>query len=563
MLSTARIGHAHGAPSGHAGPGGHTAHTNRLTDKRRQQLLDLVGGINVLPTGLSVPMRVLQLQKAGSAGMPELAEVLSADAALAAKILGLVNSAAFAPARPVTKLSAALGMIGLKNLMPLVFGLSLGGIFNKTAMPADERDALFRAALLKAVAARAVAKREAADPALAEEAFLCGLMQDVGLPAMHGADRSTWAEIASALDLDAGIRREREGRLFGEDHASVGRRVLERLELPDLFRAATAAHHHGAAAMVEAGVTDAGLARALEVAAQLPHRLIQLNSSAQTLSQRLTTALGAAPARGAPAPSAQDVAALAQEILKSYSATLALLGETDEASVAFKQFLQDLCDEVARSMESAVRESTATISGLRVREGALLGKLTELKRQSLESERDELTGTLTRRGFLNRAPGVLSLGRQHQVACVVGFVDVDDFKKVNDTHGHAVGDAALRIVGERLQKLALGRGLVGRMGGDEFAFVMLLQAAPVKPDGATTPNASMLAEQERVSATLSRIPCRTPEGAAVTLTTSVGLVPVGVPRPADTVEQCVARADEQMYVAKRAGKSRCAMAEAA
>ena len=70
-------------------------------------------------------------------------------------------------------------------------------------------------------------------------------------------------------------------------------------------------------------------------------------------------------------------------------------------------------------------------------------------------------------------------------------------------------------------------------------------------------------EDGQKAAALSRIPCRTPEGAQVMLTTSVGLVAVGVPKQSDTLEQSIARADELMYQAKRAGKSRCAAAEAA
>ena len=88
---------------------------------------------------------------------------------------------------------------------------------------------------------------------------------------------------------------------------------------------------------------------------------------------------------------------------------------------------------------------------------------------------ESLTGLLNRRGFLDglrawlesrRSDG--SAGDDAPVAC---FIDLDDFKSINDRYGHAAGDAALVAVGSRLADLIDGRGFVGRMGGDEFVLL--------------------------------------------------------------------------------------------
>ena len=124
------------------------------------------------------PMKVLQLHRKGNATMDQYAEAICADASLVSKIMGLVNSAAFRPAQPITKLSHALVMIGLKNLLPLVFGVSLGGIYNKIGIPAEERSGIWRASLLKAVTAREYARANAPDQV--EEAFVAALLQEIG-----------------------------------------------------------------------------------------------------------------------------------------------------------------------------------------------------------------------------------------------------------------------------------------------------------------------------------------------------------------------------------------------
>jgi diguanylate cyclase (GGDEF)-like protein len=98
------------------------------------------------------------------------------------------------------------------------------------------------------------------------------------------------------------------------------------------------------------------------------------------------------------------------------------------------------------------------------------------KRQAAEREafiagrRDVLTGLPNRRMFLELAGSALGEAWRGGKTCSVLFVDLDGFKPVNDTYGHATGDALLIEVGTRLQQSA--NGLVARLGGDEFAILL-------------------------------------------------------------------------------------------
>ncbi|MEU2628346.1 GGDEF domain-containing protein [Kitasatospora sp. NPDC007106] len=86
------------------------------------------------------------------------------------------------------------------------------------------------------------------------------------------------------------------------------------------------------------------------------------------------------------------------------------------------------------------------------------------------ARRDPLTGLLTRDGFTARAERLI---RTHPARATVLLVDLDDFKKVNDTHGHAAGDAVLTATAERLTAWCGSSGIAARLGGDEFAAVAL------------------------------------------------------------------------------------------
>lgn len=103
----------------------------------------------------------------------------------------------------------------------------------------------------------------------------------------------------------------------------------------------------------------------------------------------------------------------------------------------------------------------------------LLAELkTNLRRLQRLTHTDTLTGLLNRPGFLQRASAMLDLAARHGHATTIGFADLDGFKKVNDTHGHARGDALLQLVGALLSRSSRESDLAARFGGDEFAVLL-------------------------------------------------------------------------------------------
>jgi diguanylate cyclase (GGDEF)-like protein len=97
-----------------------------------------------------------------------------------------------------------------------------------------------------------------------------------------------------------------------------------------------------------------------------------------------------------------------------------------------------------------------------------------LHRQLAHARRDPLTGLYGRDGYTTRAA---ALTARHTTAGMVLICDVDHFKQINDTHGHAAGDRVLAVTAARLTAWAGSRGVVGRLGGDEFALAVRIGAA--------------------------------------------------------------------------------------
>lgn len=152
---------------------------------------------------------------------------------------------------------------------------------------------------------------------------------------------------------------------------------------------------------------------------------------------------------------------------------------------------------------------------------------------------DGLTSLYNRRHFEERLRSeTLRARRYHQEFSIV-LIDIDNFKRFNDTCSHAVGDAILKEFGSLLAKCARGSDVVARYGGDEF--ILMLPC---------TGGDSALAAAERIRAVIEK--CTFPRRKR--LTVSLGVA--SFPRDAKDGAETVSRADEALYVAKRLGRNR-------
>jgi len=157
---------------------------------------------------------------------------------------------------------------------------------------------------------------------------------------------------------------------------------------------------------------------------------------------------------------------------------------------------------------------------------------------------DHLTGVLNRRCFLEGAEREMARHPQQGLACCMAMVDVDHFKSVNDSHGHAAGDTVLRSIAEMLRTDARDGDLVGRLGGEEFAVLM----------PATAPNAAMaLAEKLRADIAALRV---SHDGRALQVTVSIGVSADG----GSELKRLLLDADAALYEAKRSGRDRVCQA---
>jgi len=156
---------------------------------------------------------------------------------------------------------------------------------------------------------------------------------------------------------------------------------------------------------------------------------------------------------------------------------------------------------------------------------------------------DSLTGLYNRRYFEVHLQKLLQANENSRKSLGILMIDIDNFKIVNDTHGHAVGDEILKEFSERLQDKLRGFDMVARLGGEEFVALL--------PD-VTEEMTHIVAERLRTAIANTSFACKVP-GGCLEITTSVGgtLVPKGTAADPDIVMK---QADDALYKAKEGGR---------
>ena len=171
----------------------------------------------------------------------------------------------------------------------------------------------------------------------------------------------------------------------------------------------------------------------------------------------------------------------------------------------------------------------------------------ERDRARQDAQHDPLSGAYNRVGILHQLQLAVSETRRRPRPLAVLFLDIDHFKLINDTHGHALGDACIRRLARLVQEHLMSGESFGRLGGEEFMLVM-----PGTDGGRAHAAAQHLRREVQAR-------CAVIEEMSVGMTVSIGSAQYATP---ETVEALVRRADAAMYAAKKAGRNQVVAADA-
>ena len=203
-----------------------------------------------------------------------------------------------------------------------------------------------------------------------------------------------------------------------------------------------------------------------------------------------------------------------------------------------------ITDRIISETKSMV-ESSRTLKGYLDSTVSEISKLNqELKKMKQAAKTDMLTRLLNRRGFDHAMVKILQESRADNKVFSVVMLDIDHFKKVNDTYGHLVGDNVLRALSKLLKDSIKGKDVAARFGGEEF--ILALPQTPI--DGAYK-----LAEQIRSSLEKMKWKIKDTGKSIGQISISLG---IALYRDGEPVDDAIKRADDALYHAKSTGRNR-------
>ncbi len=483
-----------------------------------------------LPSLPAVALEVLRISHDEDATLDDMANCLSRDPALAAKLLKLANSSLFGGGRAVTTLQRATMLLGMKTVKLMALSFSLAGSLPKQGKQGSfDFGVYWHRSLVSAIAARSLARLLKSPQG--DEAFLCGLFAHFGKLVLTRCLPEEFEAVLAETDGWPTIADEERRLGFSSTDACAV--LLKSWDLPALIYVTVGSWAHPQAVAALEDAHQQRLARLLGLA-NLAERVLCDRDKGPALASLQREMLEQ---HGIPE---NELNALLLGLEAGINETAEMLAIQLPGGMSH----QDLLDQARTQMVNVGLGATVDLAQAQLRNQELEG---ERKALETRATTDRLTGLPNRAAFdafLEREIRA-RLGGSTPRALGLVMLDVDHFKRFNDTYGHPVGDEVLRMVGGLLDRMTRKGDLSARYGGEEFAVVI----PQTTPFGLKT-----LADRLREALEHETIEV---DGKRLSVTASFGGACIAHFDSVEDAAVLVKLADHYLYQAKKKGRNRC------
>ncbi|MBN1844814.1 MAG: GGDEF domain-containing protein [Sedimentisphaerales bacterium] len=489
-----------------------------------------------IPTLPAVARKLVELCRDENATFADFARVIESDPGLASGILKVTNSAYYGLRNKVATLDRAIGILGLKYVKMNSLGFYLASTLNDLNRNGFNTSLFWQQNLLRGVLSRQLARFYC--KTRTDEAFLVGLLQNCGIPLLVEALGAEYAQMWKECRGSQASLFRLEQEVFAFDHLKAAAVLTEKWSLPEILSRPICTHHFRPTA---------------EPVSDEMEKLCQIGYFVGTLSMDNPTSL-----------SEEDLSLLDfthqvfelddnginlllrrshQEFTNISQLYTNLLPDRIEvAELVFQahNLLSDLASETTRDVFVLEEE----VKLLRQRCMGLTHSMDEYEQKA---ETDDLTGLAVRDPLCRYLDNACWKVKNDETTLTVIFMDIDNFKDINNLHSHAAGDRLLQELAQQLRSLFGERGCVARYGGDEF--IVALMGLQAKQAVSLT---QALIEKIRGVHISVRSDDQTQ---SVGISCSVGMLFCESGSKPGNSSRVLELADDQMYAVKRAGKN--------
>lgn len=480
-----------------------------------------------LPTIPAIAIRVVDLASQPDCTMPEVAELISRDPALTAKVLKVANSPLYGLRRKAENLRQALNILGLDAAITLTLSFSLAGALREIKTAGFDLEHYWRRSVIATIASRALGTQLRIKGT--EELMLAGLLQDIGMLILNSLLQEDYGKIiGDKTDHNAIVEAERLA--LGADHAEVGAWQLEQWNLPSYLHQLVAASHElnndqltpDISAMADCVALSGLIADALLHPDNAIFAARALKDAQDFLGMDDSDYRAALDLIALSLPEVSDIFEI--KLIEPMQ-VMALQEQANEIMMIRHLRMHEEVNQVRRTAEELSAHS-----------------------QKLEDQvhRDSLTGLFNRSHFDEILSQEFTQATEQDWPLSIAFIDLDNFKRINDTFGHKVGDEVLQSIADVMRNHTRQSDILARYGGEEFVAIL---------PGTNAAGARTLFE--RIMAAVRTIDYSALTGQTVHATLSIGVAThMDQGYSFSSASELLQAADDAMYAAKDAGRNR-------
>ncbi|PIE74356.1 MAG: hypothetical protein CSA19_00175 [Deltaproteobacteria bacterium] len=486
-----------------------------------------------LPSPPIIAMRILEAVKDDSNSFEDLAKIVKTDPALTTKILKIANSSLYGLPKNVDSLSQATSLIGLKALKNIALSFVIVNSLDKEIEGAFDISDFWKRSITTGVAAELIGSQLNHQTG---DLFVSGLLQNIGVLILFSTRPLEAQRVLDEKRVSGKPLYQVEEEILGFNHAEIGAELLELWNIPQSIYQPI--RHHLSESFDEKYKKESLIlkisnriaavyygSRVSETIKEV-HKL--LTATAQIPKQTIDELIDQV---GAKSREMMNLFLIDSKGMQPISVIIQRSNdELKKLNLSYEQVVYDLKKSTQKAEKLAKELKQAN------------EKLSQL------AYFDELTGLYNFRYFQETLDDEIYRANRYQQTLSVMLIDIDFFKKVNDTYGHLIGDLVLKNVGKELVQLVRQSDVVARYGGEEFAIIL--------PSTGIT-GAKVIGQ--RVRRGIERLEIKH-EQINVSITVSVGISSTEMEN-ADNKKTLLSYSDEALYQAKRNGRNRLEMLE--
>jgi len=482
-----------------------------------------------LPSPPAIALKILEAVRSEENSFDDIAQVIMSDPSLTIRVLKIANSSLYGLSQPVTSLAQATGMIGTDAIKNIALSFVIVQEFQNPLQGSFDMQYFWRRAVTTAVAAEVVGNTVNHKD---QDLFVSGLLQDIGVLILFLSLPEDYTAVLDKKRISGNRLSSAEMEQFGCDHTEIALYLANAWNLPDSIKLPIRYSHTPEEAEKQykysATILDLSDKISSIYHGLRSNRKVQEVISGFNKEWQLST------------DQANDLI----DTIGERSSEILALFEIDPGEIKpFSMIMQEANDalgELNFSYEQVVLELKQAKQNSEQLARELQQANHNLKKLAF---RDGLTGLYNKRYFQQALTTEIERSIRYELPFSLLLLDIDFFKKVNDTYGHPTGDKVLEVISNLLLRLVRNCDVAARYGGEEFA-IILPETGPI--------GAKVLAQRLRRGIEQETI---TNNAHTVSVTVSIGLAGTELAAKDMTVESFIEQSDQALYKAKQNGRN--------